>query len=81
MARIKWIKLATDVFENQKIRQIETLPQGDSLIVIWFKLLCLAGSVNDRGNTVYGADAIGVLSQAIDCYTDGVKLVSKIWND
>lgn len=49
MADVKWIKLTTDIFENRKIRQIECLPDGDSIIVIWVKLLCLAGSINDSG--------------------------------
>lgn len=49
MADIKWIKLATNIFDNRKIRQIEMLPEGDSIIVIWVKLMCLAGVVNDGG--------------------------------
>ena len=49
MSEIKWIKLATNIFGNRKIRQIETLPDGDSIIVIWVKLLCLAGTINDYG--------------------------------
>ena len=50
MAEIKWIKIVTDIFDNRKIRQIEVLPDGDTIIVIWFKLLCLAGVINDNGN-------------------------------
>ena len=48
---VKWIKISTDIFDNRKIRQIEKLPNGvgDSLIVIWFKLIVLAGRVNDAG--------------------------------
>lgn len=49
MADVKWIKIATDIFDNRKIKQIESMPDGDSLIVIWFKLICLAGNVNDGG--------------------------------
>ena len=49
MADVKWIKMSTEVFDNRKIRQIEAMPEGDSIIVIWFKLLCLAGCVNDKG--------------------------------
>ena len=49
MAEIKWIKLAADIFDNRKIRQIEALPDGDAIIVIWLKLLCLAGTINDGG--------------------------------
>ena len=49
MADVKWIKLTTDIFENRKIRQIECLPDGDSIIVVWMKMLCLAGTINDSG--------------------------------
>lgn len=49
MADVKWIKISTDLFNNRKIRQIESLPEGDAIIVIWVKLLCLAGTINDMG--------------------------------
>ena len=49
MADVKWIKLATNIFDNRKIKQIETLPESDAIIVMWIKLLCLAGSINDNG--------------------------------
>lgn len=49
MAEVKWIKLATNIFDNRKIRQIEFLPDGDAIIVIWVKLMCLAGNINDSG--------------------------------
>ena len=49
MAEVKWIKLATQVFDNRKIKQIERMPDGDSIIVVWFKLLCLAGTANKNG--------------------------------
>ena len=49
MSDVKWIKLDNDIFNNRKIRQIEKMPDGDSLIVIWFKILTLAGHVNDGG--------------------------------
>ena len=37
------------MFDHRKIKQIETLPEGDSIIVIWVKLLCLAGATNNGG--------------------------------
>lgn len=49
MAGVKWIKLMVDVFDNQKIRQIESMPEGDGIIVVWFYILCLAGNINDGG--------------------------------
>lgn len=56
MAEVKWIKLSTDLFNNRKIKQIESLPDGDSIIVIWLKLLTLAGNVNDDGFIYFTKD-------------------------
>lgn len=56
MADVKWIKIVTDIFDNRKIRQIETMPEGDSILVIWFKLICLAGSINDKGLVYFTQD-------------------------
>ena len=49
MAEVKWIKIVTDVFDDEKILMIETIPEADTIIVIWFKLLCLAGKQNNSG--------------------------------
>lgn len=50
MADVKWIKVATDMFEgSRKIKQIEMMPKGDTILVIWLKLLLLAGNINDGG--------------------------------
>ena len=49
MADIKWIKIVTDIFDDEKILLIESMPEADSIIVIWFKLLCLAGRQNNSG--------------------------------
>ena len=49
MADVKWIKIVTDIFDDEKVLMIETLPECDTIIVIWFKLLCLAGKQNNSG--------------------------------
>lgn len=49
MADVKWIKITTDIFDDEKILLIESLPESDSIIVVWFKLLCLAGKMNNSG--------------------------------
>ena len=46
---MKWIKIVTDIFDDEKILLIEAMPDADSIIVIWFKLLCLAGKLNSCG--------------------------------
>ena len=58
MAGVEWIKLYTNMFEvSRKIKQIEMMPEGDTIIVIWIKLLLLAGYVND-GGAIYLTPAI-----------------------
>lgn len=49
MADVKWIKILTDVFDDEKILLIDALPERDGIIVIWFKMLCLAGKQNNGG--------------------------------
>lgn len=49
MAEVKWIKIVTDIFDDEKILLIESIPEADSVIVTWFKLLCLAGKNNNSG--------------------------------
>lgn len=49
MSDINWIRLSTGLFDNRKIKFIEHMPDGDSIIVIWCKLLCLGGQINDDG--------------------------------
>ena len=54
MADVKWIKITTDIFDDEKVLLIESLPEADSIIVIWFKLLCLAGKQNNSGVFMMG---------------------------
>ena len=48
-SEVKWIKIVTDIFDDEKIMLIESMPDADTIIVIWFKLLCLAGKTNTLG--------------------------------
>lgn len=49
MSDVKWIKIVTDIFDDEKIMLIEAMPEPDGIIVIWFKILCLAGKQNNGG--------------------------------
>ena len=49
MSDVKWIKICTDIFDDDKILLIENMPEADGIIVIWFKLLCMAGKHNNSG--------------------------------
>lgn len=56
MSDVRWIKIYTNMFDNRKIKQIEKLPEGNALLVIWLKLLTLAGNVNDSGFVYFTKD-------------------------
>ena len=49
MAQVRWIKLTTTMFDDEKIRIIESMPDADSILIIWIKLMTLAGKVNHNG--------------------------------
>ncbi len=57
MAEVKWIKLNVDMFDDEKLKVIQSMPEGDALLVIWIKLITLAGKTND-GGYIYIADNI-----------------------
>lgn len=49
MPEVKWIKLSTSMFEDEKIRLIESMPEADTLLIIWVKLLAQTGKTNASG--------------------------------
>lgn len=49
MSNVKWIKIVVDIFDDEKMLLIESMPENDGITVIWFKLLSLAGKINNGG--------------------------------
>lgn len=49
MNGVKWISITTDIFNDEKMCAIESLPDGMSIEIVWFKILCLAGTCNENG--------------------------------
>ena len=49
MTDVKWIKLVTEFFDDEKIKLIENIPEADMILIIWIKLLTLAGKKNVNG--------------------------------
>ena len=49
MGDLKFVKLATNLFENEKIKQIISQKNGDKNIIIWVRILCLGGKCNFHG--------------------------------
>ena len=59
MSEMKWIKIVTDIVDDEKMLMIEMLcPNGakrDAVQLMWFNVLTLAGKLNDGGRlTVNG---------------------------
>ncbi|HGN7228874.1 TPA: phage replisome organizer N-terminal domain-containing protein [Staphylococcus aureus] len=49
MGEVSWIKLKVGMFDDSKIKYIEALPERDTIITIWVKLLTLSGKYNEQG--------------------------------
>ncbi|HET3123214.1 TPA: phage replisome organizer N-terminal domain-containing protein [Streptococcus pneumoniae] len=49
MSEIKWIKIKTDIFDDEKMCLIDASPDRDAIIVIWIKLITLADKLNTKG--------------------------------
>lgn len=69
MSEIKWIKITTDIFDDEKICLIDALPDHDAILVIWFKIIVLAGKLNKNGvlaispNLVYTDEMLATIFQ------------------
>ena len=57
MNNIKWIKLTVNMFDDEKIKIIQAMPEGDTILLIWVRLILLAGKTNE-GGYVYVSDGI-----------------------
>lgn len=68
MADVKWIKIVTDIFDDEKMYAIECMPDGQIIQLVWLKILCLAGKCNQNGFLV--------INQKI-AYTD--EMLAKIF--
>jgi len=49
MTDVKWIKINTDMFSDEKFYRIDEMPEKDTILIIWIKLLTMAGRVNHGG--------------------------------
>ena len=54
---VSWVKLSVRMFQSPKIQIIASMPEGDAILLIWVRLLCLAGQVNDGGK-IYLAENV-----------------------
>lgn len=50
MTRVKWIKLSIDMFDDEKIKIIDSMPKRDLIHYVWIRLLVQAGKTNSAGD-------------------------------
>lgn len=84
MGDFKWIKIDTDIFGNEKMLMLESMPNGGELMLIWFKLLCLAGKNNQSGSFTVGGRPYTdelfaiVFRQPVEVVKEALKLFSEL---
>ncbi|EAE7402924.1 DnaD domain protein [Listeria monocytogenes] len=67
MSGIQWIKLSVNMFDDEKIKLLEKMPEGNQMLIVWIRLLALAGKTNDKGriylneNVPYSEDMLATL--------------------
>jgi len=49
VSEIKWIKITSYMFEDEKIRLIDAMTNGVMVIYVWLRLLVQAGKINANG--------------------------------
>ena len=49
VAEIKWIKITTNMFDDEKIKLIDAMPERDTIHYIWIRLLVQSGKTNANG--------------------------------
>ncbi len=85
LSDVKWIRISTDIFKDDKMMLIRGMPNGDSLFVLWIFLLIQAGRLNDDGR-VYAAKGIAFTAQSLSTISAipvttielGLKLLSEL---
>lgn len=74
---VDWVKLSTNAFTNKKIRIVRSCPDGDSLALLWFNLICLAGETNDNGYVYVTDDVAYSVEMLAGAYGYDVEVVQR----
>lgn len=75
MSDIHWIKLKTSMFDDEKIRLIESMPEADTILIIWVRLLVLAGKTNDDGLIYIQPDMPYTMEMLATLFTKKINVV------
>ena len=54
MVQVQWIKIYTDIFDNEKMKKLLRGRDGDTYFRVWIQLLTLAAKSNSNGAIMLG---------------------------
>jgi predicted phage replisome organizer len=79
---IKWIKIDSRIFEDEKIRLIDAMSEGITVIYIWIRLLVQAGKINAGGyvylneNIPYTAEMLAtIFGKPLEAMKSALKIL------
>ena len=67
MSEIKWIKISTEIFDDEKLKLIDAMSDRDTIFYVWIRLLVQAGKINNKGyvylseNTSYDEEMLATI--------------------
>ena len=85
MIQVQWLKLYTDVFDNEKIKKLLKNRDGDTYCRVWFQLLTLAAKSNQHGAILLGEnipmtidDLARVMNKTVNKLTTIIQQLSNL---
>lgn len=82
MAKAKWVKVQTDMFDNPKIKVIDSMENNNLIHYIWINCIVLAGRANNDGKLYLSDDipyTLKTLSISVKRTLEEVKEAFKVF--
>ena len=85
MIQVQWLKIYTDIFDNEKIKKLLKNRDGDTYCRVWFQLLTLAAKSNQHGAILLGEhipmtidDLARVMNKTVNKLTTIIQQLSNL---
>ena len=77
MSDVKWIKITTNIFDDEKIRLIDGMADRDVIFYIWIRLLTMAGKTNEGGRVYLNKELAYTEEMLATIFNRPVEIVKK----
>ena len=85
MIQVQWLKIYTDIFDNEKIKKLLKNRDGDTYCRVWFQLLTLAAKSSQHGAILLGEnipmtidDLARVMNKTVNKLTTIIQQLSNL---